>query len=133
MSSASTSSLDNSNLASSRAMRTAAVAAIVLLAVMLPLRASAQAPRFNVTGVWEGNFWGGADFRLTQEGDRAWGKFTYGNGGGFARGNWNDGRLILILTPTTAQVGGACDSRKVLTSAISRRIFGRLHRVVRFR
>jgi outer membrane protein OmpA-like peptidoglycan-associated protein len=70
--------------------------------------------RLNVTGAWEGNFWGGSEFQLTQDGDRVWGKFSYGNGTGFARGNWNDGRLILIMTPTTPKVGGACDPRKIL-------------------
>jgi outer membrane protein OmpA-like peptidoglycan-associated protein len=68
----------------------------------------------NVTGAWDGNFMGGSGFRLSQDGDRVWGKFTYGNGDGFARGNWSDGRLILILTPTTAKVGDPCDSRKIL-------------------
>jgi outer membrane protein OmpA-like peptidoglycan-associated protein len=76
--------------------------------------ASASGARFNVTGVWSGNFLGGSDFHLSQDGDRVWGKFSYGNGTGFARGNWNDGRLILVLVPTTAQVGGACDPRKIL-------------------
>ncbi|HYL84028.1 MAG TPA: OmpA family protein [Candidatus Angelobacter sp.] len=70
--------------------------------------------RLNVTGAWDGNFWGGSEFQLTQDGDRVWGKFSYGNGTGFARGNWNDGRLILVLNPTTAKVGDPCDSRKVL-------------------
>lgn len=37
---------------------------------------------------------------MTQDGDRVVGKFTYGNGDGFARGTWQDGRLILVLTPT---------------------------------
>jgi outer membrane protein OmpA-like peptidoglycan-associated protein len=57
---------------------------------------------------------GGSNFHLFQEGDNVWGKFGYGNGDGFARGTWSGGRLILILTPTTAQVGGACDPRKIL-------------------
>ncbi len=104
-------------LTSNRAARTAVVATIVLLAAMFPLRAAAQVTRLNLTGVWEANIWGGSGFELTQDGDRVWGKFTYGNGDGFARGNWNEGRLILILTPTTAQVGGACDSRKILVIA----------------
>jgi outer membrane protein OmpA-like peptidoglycan-associated protein len=73
--------------------------------------------RLNVTGAWDGNFWGGSGFQLAQEGDRVWGKFTYGNGDGFARGSWRDGRLMLILTPTTAQVGGTCDPRKILVIA----------------
>jgi hypothetical protein len=57
---------------------------------------------------------GGSDFDLTQNGVRVWGEFGYGNGYGFARGNWRDGRLILILTPTTDKVGGACDPRRIL-------------------
>jgi len=73
-----------------------------------------QAGRLNLAGVWDGAFWGGAEFHLAQEGDHVWGKFSYGNGEGFARGNWSDDRLILILTPTTAQVGGSCDARKIL-------------------
>ena len=97
----------------------AAVAAVILLASVTPVPvfpspAAAQITRLNVTGTWDGNFWGGSDFHLTQDADRVWGTFTYGNGEGFARGSWNDGRLILILTPTTAQIGGACDSRKIL-------------------
>jgi len=87
----------------------------LMLLVTTPARhAEAQTSRLNVTGVWDGNFWGGSGFTLTQDGDRVWGKFTYGNGDGFARGNWDAGRLILILTPTSGQVGGACDPRKIL-------------------
>jgi hypothetical protein len=74
----------------------------------------ASPPRLNLTGTWDGGFLGGTGFQLSQDGDRVWGKFTYGNGDGFARGSWNDGRLILILTPTTAQVGGPCDARKIV-------------------
>jgi len=70
--------------------------------------------RLNVTGSWDGSFLGGSGFQLFQDGDNVSGKFTYGNGDGFARGNWSDGRLILILTPTTAKVGGSCDPRKIL-------------------
>ncbi len=106
----------------------AVTAAMILLLCFLVLPANAQAgkkstthssssselARLNVTGAWDGNFLGGSDFHLTQNGDRVWGKFSYGNGYGFARGSWNDGRLILILTPTTAKVGDACDPRKVL-------------------
>jgi len=86
----------------------------ILLIATLALQAHAQAARLNVTGAWDGNFWGGSTFQLSQEGDNVLGKFGYGNGDGFARGNWSDGRLILILTPTTAKVGGACDPRKIL-------------------
>jgi len=57
---------------------------------------------------------GGSNFQLSQDGDRVWGRFSYGNGDGFARGSWSEGRLILILTPTAAQVGGACDPRKIV-------------------
>jgi outer membrane protein OmpA-like peptidoglycan-associated protein len=71
--------------------------------------------RLNVTGTWDGNFLGGSGFQLSQEGDRVWGKFTYGNGQGFARGSWSEGRLILILTPTDGKVGGSCDPRKIIT------------------
>ena len=99
--------------------------AILAPPLMLPLPSSAQtkkadtakvAPlaRINVTGSWDGNFMGGSNFQLSQDGDRVWGKFGYGNGDGFARGSWSEGRLILILTPTTAQVGGACDPRKIV-------------------
>jgi hypothetical protein len=42
--------------------------------------ASSQLARLNVTGAWDGNFWGGSGFQLTQDGDRVWGKFSYGNG-----------------------------------------------------
>jgi len=87
---------------------------MILFMFLFALQAHAQVGRLNVTGAWDGNFWGGSEFHLTQEGDHVWGKFTYGNGDGFARGNWSDGRLILILTPTTAQVGGSCDPRKIL-------------------
>jgi outer membrane protein OmpA-like peptidoglycan-associated protein len=75
----------------------------------------ASLARLNVTGTWEGNFMGGSGFQLSQEGDRVWGKFTYGNGEGFARGSWSEGRLILILTPTGGHVGGSCDPRKIIT------------------
>jgi len=88
-------------------------AIVVLIATFVP-HAQAQLNRLNLTGSWEGGFYGGSEFQLTQDGDRVWGKFGYGNGDGFARGNWSDGRLILILTPTTAQIGGACDPRKIL-------------------
>lgn len=74
----------------------------------------AQAARLNIQGSWDGAFYGGSEFHLVQDGDRVWGKFTYGNGDGFARGSWSDGRLILILTPTTDKVGGQCDPRKIL-------------------
>lgn len=87
---------------------------IIALMVALASPAHGQTNRFNLTGAWDGSFWGGATFQLTQDGDRIWGKFSYGNGDGFARGSWNDGRLILIATPTTAQVGGACDPRKIV-------------------
>jgi outer membrane protein OmpA-like peptidoglycan-associated protein len=69
--------------------------------------------RLNVTGVWDGNFLGGSSFQLSQDENHVSGKFTYGNGDGFARGDWNNGRLILILTPTTAGIGDTCDPRKV--------------------
>ena len=75
---------------------------------------AAPLPRINVTGTWDGNFMGGSGFQLSQDGDRVWGKFTYGNGDGFARGSWSEGRLILILTPTVAKMGGACDARKIV-------------------
>ena len=76
--------------------------------------AHSQAARLNVEGSWDGNFYGGSEFHLKQDGDRVWGQFTYGNGDGFARGSWSGGRLILILTPTTDKVGGQCDPRKIL-------------------
>ena len=106
-------------------MKKPRLVAIGALSLMLPLLSEAQTkkadtakvappPRINVTGMWDGNFMGGSGFQLSQEGDRVLGKFTYGNGSGFARGSWSDGRLVLILTPTTAQVGGACDPRKIL-------------------
>jgi outer membrane protein OmpA-like peptidoglycan-associated protein len=85
-----------------------------LLIAAVALQAHAQIARLNVTGAWDGNFWGGSTFQLSQEGDNVLGKFAYGNGDGFARGTWSDGRLILILTPTTAKVGGACDPRKII-------------------
>jgi len=99
--------------------------AVLAPSLMLPFSAVAQtkksdsvkvAPlaRINVTGAWDGSFLGGSAFQLSQDGDRVWGKFTYGNGDGFARGSWSEGRLILILTPTVAQVGGACDPRKIV-------------------
>ena len=98
-----------------RGMRQAVgISSFVLLIGLLA--ASAQT-RLNLTGVFSGSFMGGSEFHLTQDGDRVVGTFTYGNGDGFARGTWQDGRLILILTPTTAQVGGQCDPRKVLVLA----------------
>ena len=87
---------------------------IFLLIAALASEAYGQAARLNVTGVWDGNFFGGSDFHLMQDADRVWGKFGYGNGNGFARGNWSDEHLILILTPTTEKVGGQCDPRKIL-------------------
>jgi len=113
---------DASSSLASRASRTAicpvgrmtAPAIMLLLIATFALQAHSQAARLNVTGVWDGNFFGGSDFHLTQDGDRVWGKFGYGNGYGFARGSWSDGRLILILTPTTDKVGGECDARKIL-------------------
>ena len=111
-----------SKLVSSRpsvnpAARTFAAAALVALVATFAILAQAQTARFNLTGAWEGSFIGGSEFTLSQDGDRVWGKFTSGNGDGFVRGSWNAGRLILILTPTTAQVGGACDPRKVVVVA----------------
>jgi len=84
----------------------------ILLIAALALQAHAQAARLNVTGTWDGNFMGGSNFQLSQDGDSVVGKFGYGNGDGVARGNWSDGRLILILTPTPAQ--SPCDPRKIL-------------------
>ncbi len=89
---------------------------VAMLPIFSPLtmaQTKASPARLNVTGAWEGSFMGGSGFQLFQDGDRVWGKFTYGNGDGFARGSWNEGRLILILTPTTSQPGGACDARKI--------------------
>ncbi len=94
----------------------------VFVALMLGLlpnavpsgQAIAQVARLNLTGAWDGNFFGGSSFKLSQEGDRVWGTFEYGNGTGFARGSWSGGRLILILTPTTARVGDSCDPRKLV-------------------
>lgn len=84
----------------------------ILVFASLAFQAHAQAARLNVTGTWDGNFMGGSTFQLSQEGDNVVGKFSYGNGDGVARGNWSDGRLILILTPTPAQ--SPCDPRKIL-------------------
>jgi len=87
---------------------------VLLLFPMLAASQTGTSPaRINVTGTWEGSFMGGSEFRLFQEGSRVWGKFTYGNGDGYARGSWNEGRLILILTPTTDRVGGSCEPRKI--------------------
>ena len=94
--------------------RVLGASALILTIVPLGFRGYAQPGRLNLTGVWEGNFWGGSGLTLSQEGDRVWGRFTYGNGDGFARGSWNAGRLILVLTPTSGQLGGTCDSRKIL-------------------
>ena len=94
--------------------RIGAHARLILLITMFASQAHAQTGRLNVTGSWDGNFWGGSDFQLSQDGNRVSGKFTYGNGDGFARGSWSDGRLILILVPTTAKIGGTCDPRKIL-------------------
>jgi OOP family OmpA-OmpF porin len=85
---------------------------VLLISMLAPV--DAQVARLNVTGFWEGNFYGGSEFHLTQDGDRVWGTFSYGNGNGFARGSWSDGRLILILTPTIDTIGGECDPRKIL-------------------
>lgn len=109
------SSVDNdSRLSVGTIAGTAHIARLILLITLSCSPAATQVPRLNVTGVWEGNFWGGSDLNLTQDGDRVVGKFAYGNGDGFVRGTWADGRLILILTPMTAQIGGTCDARKVL-------------------
>jgi len=86
----------------------------ILLIAALAFQAQAQVARLNVTGKWDGNFMGGSTFQLSQDGDSVVGKFGYGNGDGFARGSWGDGRLILILTPTAGQSGNACDPRKIL-------------------
>lgn len=91
--------------------RTSATAAIFLL---LGSSTYSQAPRLNLQGFWEGAFYGGSEFHLKQDGDRVWGPFVYGNGDGFARGSWSEGQLILILTPTTGNLGGQCDPRKIL-------------------
>jgi outer membrane protein OmpA-like peptidoglycan-associated protein len=96
------------------ARRIAITTTFIVLTALCVSNAHAQLSRLNLTGAWDGNFWGGSEFTLTQDGDRVTGKFVYGNGDGFARGNWSDGRLILILTPTTALVGGSCDPRKIL-------------------
>jgi len=85
----------------------------ILLITALAFQVHAQAARLNLTGSWDGNFMGGSNFQLSQDGDYVVGKFGYGNGDGFARGNWSDGRLILILTPKS-QSGSACDPRKIL-------------------
>jgi outer membrane protein OmpA-like peptidoglycan-associated protein len=106
--------MPSSRLAAGISKRAADFTKMIVLIAMCAFQAHAQAGRLNVAGAWDGSFWGGSDFHLFQEGDTVWGKFTYGNGDGFARGDWSDGRLILILTPTTAQVGGACDPRKIL-------------------
>ena len=89
-------------------------AVLIALIAMIAFPASGHNGRLNIAGAWDGAFYGGSSFNLTQEGDRVWGKFSYGNGDGFVRGNWSDGRLILILTPTSAEVGGSCDARKIL-------------------
>jgi len=115
------------NAVSGRSLGIAGDISLALLLLLFEALASGQAlkkspanspgsepSRLNVTGVWDGSFWGGSNFQLSQDGDRVWGKFTYGNGDGFARGSWSDGRLILISVPTSAQIGAACDSRKVL-------------------
>ncbi len=96
------------------AKTTTGITEAILLIALFCLVAQGQDARLNLTGVWDGSFWGGTEFTLAQDGDRVSGKFTYGNGDGFARGNWSEGRLILILTPTTAKVGDACDARKIL-------------------
>jgi len=90
-----------------------AAAVLMMCPLLVAPQARTSPARINLTGTWEGSFLGGAGFQLFQDGDRIWGKFTYGNGDGFARGSWNEGRLILILTPTTAQVGGPCEPRKI--------------------
>lgn len=89
----------------------------IIATILITATAYSQAPRLNVQGSWDGAFYGGSEFHLVQDGDRVWGKFAYGNGDGFARGSWSDGRLILILTPTTDKVGGQCDPRKILVIA----------------
>jgi len=88
-------------------------ALILVISLRIP-SAYAQLTRLNMTGAFNGSFIGGSEFHLTQDGDHVVGKFTSGNGDGFARGTWQDGRLILILTPTTEQVGGSCDPRKIV-------------------
>ena len=93
---------------------TRTIAVLTLLSAAFAPYAEAQLSRLNMTGVYNGSFIGGSEFHLTQDGDRVVGTYTSGNGDGFARGTWQDGRLILILTPTTAQVGASCDARKMV-------------------
>jgi hypothetical protein len=107
-------SLTHSKLAVNLAERFATTAAIITLIATFAFPVRAQTGRLNIAGVWEGAFYGGTEFHLMQDGDRVWGQFTYGNGDGFARGSRSGGGLILILTPTSAQVGGSCDPRKIL-------------------
>ena len=110
-------SKDTTRLAPITRLSAAATIAALLLLAALVSSGQAQMNRLNLTGAFAGSFMGGSEFHLTQDGDRVTGKFTYGNGDGFARGTWQDGRLILILTPTTEQVGGSCDPRKVIVIA----------------
>ena len=88
---------------------TPAIGALILAISLRVPYAYAQLTGLNMTGTFSGSFMGGSQFHLTQDGDRVVGKFTYGNGDGFARETWQDGRLILMLTPTAEQVGGSCD------------------------
>lgn len=76
----------------------------------------APVAKVNVTGTWNGNFMGGFDANLFQEGDRVWGKGQHGTGYGFVRGVWSAGRLIMIFTNLEDKPRGACSERYVLTA-----------------
>lgn len=103
----------------SHCWRAAALLLAVATQAFAPLAhgQAGAAPRLNLTGAWEGNFFGGSTFQLSQDGDGVHGTFVYGNGAGFARGEWRAGSLILILTPTEKQLGSACEPRKLLVIA----------------
>jgi outer membrane protein OmpA-like peptidoglycan-associated protein len=47
----------------------------------------------NVSGTWAGNFSGGMDLLLHQDGSLVWGR---DNGGYLIRGDWRDGRLTIF-------------------------------------
>lgn len=76
-----------------------------------------QAAQLNVTGTWQGNSLGGLKMNLNQEGNRVWGRGTYGYGVGFVRGTWVAGRLFLIFTDVEEKIGGACPRRFVIVLA----------------
>lgn len=79
-----------------------------------PAKLSAPA-RVNISGTWSSGMMGGADdIQLFQEGDRIIGRVN--SKGIFIRAAWTEGRFLLILSPFSAEPGGECNPRIVLSA-----------------